>query len=116
MSLFDDGGFNNPQPNPNVQPGFNLFDPPEPKKVRAGKGLAIAAIFVSGISLVVSSVLFITTVVFGSAIATRVDSVTVAQSGDEVKISQFGSTRSINASAAAAVAMHSWVMQHVKFD
>lgn len=33
-----------------------------------------------------------------------------------VAISQFGSTRSINASAAAAVAMHAWVMQHVSFD
>ncbi|RLQ84686.1 rRNA methyltransferase [Mycetocola zhadangensis] len=32
-----------------------------------------------------------------------------------LEISQFGSTRSINASAAAAVAMHSWVMQHVSF-
>ncbi|SEB79670.1 SpoU rRNA Methylase family protein [Paramicrobacterium humi] len=32
-----------------------------------------------------------------------------------VEISQFGSTRSINASAAAAVAMHAWVMQHVRF-
>ncbi|WP_437582917.1 TrmH family RNA methyltransferase [Paramicrobacterium sp. CJ85] len=32
-----------------------------------------------------------------------------------VEISQFGSTRSINASAAAAVAMHSWVTQHVTF-
>ena len=29
-----------------------------------------------------------------------------------VEISQFGSTRSINASAAAAVTMHVWVMQH----
>ena len=29
-----------------------------------------------------------------------------------VEISQFGSTRSINASAAAAVTMHSWVLQH----
>jgi tRNA G18 (ribose-2'-O)-methylase SpoU len=29
-----------------------------------------------------------------------------------LEISQFGSTRSINASAAAAVAMHSWVLQH----
>lgn len=33
-----------------------------------------------------------------------------------VEISQFGSTRSINASAAAAVAMHTWVTQHVTFD
>ncbi len=33
-----------------------------------------------------------------------------------LEISQFGSTRSINASAAAAVAMHAWVLQHVKFD
>lgn len=32
-----------------------------------------------------------------------------------VEISQFGSTRSINASAAAAVAMHAWVLQHVPF-
>jgi len=32
-----------------------------------------------------------------------------------VEISQFGSTRSINAAAAAAVAMHSWVLQHVPF-
>nr|WP_308468990.1 TrmH family RNA methyltransferase [Glaciibacter superstes] len=29
-----------------------------------------------------------------------------------VEISQFGSTRSINASAAAAVAMHAWILQH----
>jgi tRNA G18 (ribose-2'-O)-methylase SpoU len=29
-----------------------------------------------------------------------------------VEISQFGSTRSINASAAAAVTMHAWVLQH----
>ena len=33
-----------------------------------------------------------------------------------LEISQFGSTRSINASAAAAVAMHSWVVQHVRFE
>ncbi|AWB90236.1 TrmH family RNA methyltransferase [Salinibacterium hongtaonis] len=32
-----------------------------------------------------------------------------------VEISQFGSTRSINASAAAAVAMHAWVLQHISF-
>jgi tRNA G18 (ribose-2'-O)-methylase SpoU len=32
-----------------------------------------------------------------------------------IEITQFGSTRSINASAAAAVAMHAWVMQHVPF-
>jgi tRNA G18 (ribose-2'-O)-methylase SpoU len=29
-----------------------------------------------------------------------------------VEIAQFGSTRSINASAAAAIAMHAWVVQH----
>jgi len=33
-----------------------------------------------------------------------------------VEISQFGSTRSINASAAAAVLMHAWVSQHVTFE
>jgi tRNA G18 (ribose-2'-O)-methylase SpoU len=31
-----------------------------------------------------------------------------------LEITQFGSTRSINASAAAAITMHQWVMQHVK--
>ncbi|HEY5222008.1 MAG TPA: TrmH family RNA methyltransferase [Microbacteriaceae bacterium] len=31
-----------------------------------------------------------------------------------VEISQFGSTRSINASAAAAVAMHAWILQHAR--
>ncbi|MCY7394846.1 MAG: rRNA methyltransferase [Nocardioides sp.] len=31
-------------------------------------------------------------------------------------IAQFGSTRSINASAAAAIAMHSWVRQHADLD
>jgi len=30
-----------------------------------------------------------------------------------LEITQFGSTRSINASAAAAIAMHNWVMQHI---
>ena len=30
-----------------------------------------------------------------------------------LEIFQFGSTRSINASAAAAITMHTWVMQHV---
>jgi tRNA G18 (ribose-2'-O)-methylase SpoU len=29
-----------------------------------------------------------------------------------LSIAQFGSTRSINASAAAAMAMHAWVRQH----
>lgn len=32
-----------------------------------------------------------------------------------LEITQFGSTRSINASAAAAITMHSWVVQHVPF-
>lgn len=31
---------------------------------------------------------------------------------DVLAIAQFGSTRSINAGAAAAIAMHSWVVQH----
>jgi tRNA G18 (ribose-2'-O)-methylase SpoU len=39
----------------------------------------------------------------------------LAAASVSVEISQFGSTRSINASAAAAVAMHAWVMQHVRF-
>ena len=33
-----------------------------------------------------------------------------------VEITQFGSTRSLNASAAAAVMMHSWITQHVTFE
>ncbi|ONI61138.1 rRNA methyltransferase [Leifsonia sp. ALI-44-B] len=39
----------------------------------------------------------------------------VAAADAVVEISQFGSTRSINASAAAAVTMHAWVLQHVTF-
>jgi tRNA G18 (ribose-2'-O)-methylase SpoU len=39
----------------------------------------------------------------------------LAASDATVEISQFGSTRSINASAAAAVAMHAWILQHVAF-
>lgn len=39
----------------------------------------------------------------------------IAASESVVEITQFGSTRSINASAAAAVTMHAWVMQHVSF-
>ncbi|RFA12310.1 rRNA methyltransferase [Subtercola boreus] len=39
----------------------------------------------------------------------------VASAASIVEISQFGSTRSMNASAAAAVAMHAWVLQHVSF-
>jgi tRNA G18 (ribose-2'-O)-methylase SpoU len=33
-----------------------------------------------------------------------------------LEIVQFGSTRSINASAAAAVVMHAWILQHVDFS
>jgi tRNA G18 (ribose-2'-O)-methylase SpoU len=36
----------------------------------------------------------------------------IAASEAVLEISQFGSTRSINASAAAAVVMHAWVRQH----
>ena len=38
-----------------------------------------------------------------------------ARAGSEVimHITQFGSTRSVNAGAAAAVAMHTWALQHV---
>lgn len=38
----------------------------------------------------------------------------VAAADAIVEITQFGSTRSINASAAAAVAMHSWVLAHAE--
>ncbi|WP_121371961.1 TrmH family RNA methyltransferase [Frondihabitans australicus] len=39
----------------------------------------------------------------------------IAASDAIVEIVQFGSTRSINASAAAAVVMHAWILQHVSF-
>jgi tRNA G18 (ribose-2'-O)-methylase SpoU len=32
---------------------------------------------------------------------------------DVLHIAQFGSTRSINAGAAAAIAMHAWIRRHV---
>lgn len=35
---------------------------------------------------------------------------------DVLHITQFGSTRSINAAAAAAIAMHSWIVQHARID
>jgi tRNA G18 (ribose-2'-O)-methylase SpoU len=38
----------------------------------------------------------------------------IALAANVIEITQFGSTRSINASAAAAVTMHSWVLQHAK--
>jgi len=38
----------------------------------------------------------------------------IASAVDVVEISQFGSTRSINASAAAAITMHQWIMQNRK--
>ena len=36
----------------------------------------------------------------------------VAACRDVLAIAQYGSTRSINAGAAAAIAMHTWVVQH----
>jgi len=36
----------------------------------------------------------------------------ITASKDVVEITQYGSTRSINASAAAAITMHQWIMQH----
>lgn len=38
----------------------------------------------------------------------------VASCQDVVHITQFGSTRSINAGAAAAIAMHAWIRQHAQ--
>ncbi|OII28399.1 rRNA methyltransferase [Curtobacterium sp. MCBA15_016] len=40
----------------------------------------------------------------------------VAGADGHLEITQFGSTRSINASAAAAIVMHSWVVQHAATD
>jgi tRNA G18 (ribose-2'-O)-methylase SpoU len=39
----------------------------------------------------------------------------IAASDAVLEIVQFGSTRSINASAAAAVVMHAWILQHISF-
>lgn len=51
--------------------------------------------------------------VFGQEGAGLSDAVrTVAR--DTLSIAQFGSTRSINAGAAAAIAMHSWIEQHAE--
>jgi tRNA G18 (ribose-2'-O)-methylase SpoU len=38
----------------------------------------------------------------------------VAAADAVVEITQYGSTRSLNASAAAAIAMHAWITQHAK--
>ena len=35
-----------------------------------------------------------------------------AACAETLSIAQFGSTRSINAGAAAAIAMHTWIRQH----
>lgn len=37
----------------------------------------------------------------------------IAASDSVIEITQFGSTRSLNASAAAAIVMHSWIREHV---
>ncbi len=37
-----------------------------------------------------------------------------AASADVLSIAQFGSTRSINAAAAAAIAMHAWIREHAE--
>ena len=51
--------------------------------------------------------------VFGQEGAGLSDAVrTIAR--DTLSIAQFGSTRSINAGAAAAIAMHSWIEQHAQ--
>jgi tRNA G18 (ribose-2'-O)-methylase SpoU len=40
----------------------------------------------------------------------------VAAADAVVEITQYGSTRSLNASAAAAVAMHAWITQHARWS
>jgi tRNA G18 (ribose-2'-O)-methylase SpoU len=37
----------------------------------------------------------------------------IAASDIVVEIEQFGSTRSLNASAAAAIVMHAWIREHI---
>jgi len=51
--------------------------------------------------------------VFGQEGAGLSDAVR-AMARDTLSIAQFGSTRSINAGAAAAIAMHSWIEQHAE--
>lgn len=89
MSFFDNDVFGDAQTNSKLQPGPSPYFTAEPKKSRTGRGLSIAALAVSGFSLVISSILFITTVVLGSALSAKVDSASVAQSGDEAKIDQY---------------------------
>lgn len=91
MSLFGDDSTTPRLPTSTQLPenlGWNASPTPT-SKPKTGRGLAIAALLVSGISLVVSAALFLTTVLFGSALARKVDSVTVAQSGDEAAINQY---------------------------
>lgn len=36
----------------------------------------------------------------------------IAHCSEVLEITQYGSTRSLNVAAAAAIAMHTWVLQH----
>ena len=91
MSLFGDDP-NNPVPQSGLRASHGdswTSQVPMQAKPKSGRVLPVIALLFSGISLVVSSTLFVTTVVFGSALASKVDSVTVAQSGDEAAIDQY---------------------------
>jgi tRNA G18 (ribose-2'-O)-methylase SpoU len=84
------------------------------KTANAGKALPIIAIDnVPGCKQLESYKLPETCVLLFGQEGPGLSDAAIAASNDVVEITQFGSTRSINASAAAAITMHQWVMQNV---
>ena len=84
------------------------------KTANAGKALPIIAIDnVPGCKQLESYKLPETCVLLFGQEGPGLSDAAIAASKDVVEITQFGSTRSINASAAAAITMHQWVMQNV---
>ena len=84
------------------------------KTANAGKAMPIIAIDnVPGCKQLESYKLPETCVLLFGQEGPGLSEAAIAASKDVVEITQFGSTRSINASAAAAITMHQWVMQNV---
>lgn len=84
------------------------------KTANDGKGMPIIAIDnVPGCKQLESYKLPETCVLLFGQEGPGLSDAAIAASKDVVEITQFGSTRSINASAAAAITMHQWVMQNV---
>ena len=84
------------------------------KTANAGKKLPIIAIDnVPGCKQLESYKLPETCVLLFGQEGPGLSDAAISASKDVVEITQYGSTRSINASAAAAITMHQWVMQNV---